>query len=123
MTPAALIPSQNTKPPPDASSVTPEMKLASSDSSHRMALAISWAWPTRPMAIVASMPARKSPSASVSFGHLGLTMPGRSEIDADALVRHLLGKAHGEGIDRGLARGIGRRAGPAADGARPSTRR
>ena len=43
------------------------------------------------------------------------TMPGRSDIDPDALGRRPPGEAHGEGIDRALARRIGRRAQPAAD--------
>ena len=72
--------SQMSSPPPDASSIAPEMKEASSDSSHRIALAISSASPTRPHGIDDSMPARKArvlqrPSViSVS------TMPGRSEL-------------------------------------------
>src|SRR6266851_4060449 len=55
------------------------MKLASSDRSQRMALAISWAWPTRPMAIVDSMAARTSRSASARSVISVSIMPGRSE--------------------------------------------
>ena len=88
--PAYLFP--NTNPPPDASSVTPEMKLASSDSSQTMALAISRAWPTRPMAIVDSMADRVSRSASV-FSVISVSiMPGRSGIE---LANILLAKRSG----------------------------
>ena len=105
---ARLLPLPEHEPAAGASSMAPVMKEASSDSSHRIASAISWR-----LADAAHRDRRLDAGAEGvvlqrAFGHLGQHHAGPERIDPDALGRHLAGEALGEGIDRALGRRIGR---------------